>query len=303
MKTLMLSPVFSNYQILESGIITSYYARASYSQDRVMPTIFDLINNTPYVLYERYGLYNPNRTTVPGTGQLLNQQSTLLIIAFTAVLIDLLTQSDVLFVNANGPVPNSGFASIIGVATSINKPILRWKDDARTLWGFADNPMSIGLLPDASQNLAGNPLFRLNTIDTNNKDGSCGFETLPILLKNVLDGQVGGPVLLKSGTYLNNLRMLGRALNSSVTTNGIPYWLTEGKGGKFRDVNTVYKQINNIVRSNKHLLSKTDRLTLYGTEFFTHNVGYGPMQVSDEYNKITSEVANELDKLKSYPVD
>ena len=93
----------------------------------------------------------------------------------------MLTQSDVLFVNANGPVPNSGFASIIGVATSINKPILRWKD-MQNIMGFADNPMSIGLLPDASQNLAGNP-FRLNTIDTNNKDGSCGFETLPILLK------------------------------------------------------------------------------------------------------------------------
>jgi hypothetical protein len=299
MKTLMLSPVFSNYQLFESGIITSYYARASYSQDGVIPVIFDLINNTPYVLYERYGLYNPSRNIVRGTGQLLNQQSTLLIIAFTAVLIDLLTQSDVLFVNANGPVPNSGFASIIGVATSLNKPILRWKDDARTLWGFADNPMSIGLLPGVSQNLTGNPLFRLNTIDPNVKDGNCGYETLPILLKNILDRQVGPTVFTQNGTYLNNMRVLGRALNDSVTKNGIPYWFTEGQGGKIRDVDAVYKQINNIVQSKKYLLSKQDQLSLYGNESFTHNVGYGPMQVADDYSTITREAANELDKLKS----
>ena len=309
--SLLLSPVFSKYDVLESGIVNIYLKKAL---DQVFPTqqnyILNLMLDTPWLLYQTYGLYNPTRSLIdPSEAYIGNgPQQTIMILAFTSVLVSHMNNSDIVFVNGNGPVVNEGFSSMIGLASAMGKRLVYWKDDARRLWGFNDNPITIGLMPSISDHLvdpAGFPTH-LNLFDPS-KPNNCGATVLPQLVQKLVSSMTP-PENIKLSTEVNNLITLGNALNASFA-QGNPDGITWST--ILTDPLKSYKKIKAIFLQNISTLSSIDyaylKNVLNGSPSpLTHLNTYtnmsnikafsskGPLQTP----AITSTVINILDDLR-----
>jgi len=130
--------------------------------------------------------------------------------------------SYLVFVCGNGPVVNDGFSTLLGVATTLGKPIVYWKDDARHLWGFNDNPMTIGNLPNVNSYLLQPPNMTIRL--SGYQRGGCGPDVFPTLISNAIkdmDANAGTP-----SQHIQNYMALGDLINnafSGTPSDGITY--------------------------------------------------------------------------------
>lgn len=252
---LLLTPIFSRYDVLESGIINIYLKKAMNQVYQGKTNyIINLMTNTPWLLYQSYGLYNPLRTIIDPDDQKygLGPQQVILILAYTAVVVNHMYNSSVVVVNGNGPVVNSGFASLATLASALGKKVVYWKDDARKLWGFNDNPLMLGTLPSVSDHLmdpAGFP-NRLNLFDPT-KQHNCGDMVLPTLLANAVHTPPS-PQTTLSPTIIN-LNELGRELNIAFSSGPITW------GNILQDPVASYRAIKKVfITYGKSLISPRD---------------------------------------------
>ena len=243
---LLLTPVFSRYDILESAVISIYLQKA-------LPpgsTVASLVTHTPYLLYQQYGLYNPGRQLIdPSSPETLVAQQIIMLLAMSASVLNLLANASLVFVVGNGPVVNEGFSSLLGVASTLGKPIVYWKDDVRHLWGFQDNPWSIGMLPTISNHMMEPSTFpiRLNYYDST-KPNNCGGMTFPDLIADALKNNAritaGAP-----SSHMQQLISLGQILNLSFgsTYANIP-----------KDPKAAYNLIKTVLRQNPGYVADAD---------------------------------------------
>ena len=279
MRSLLLSPVFSNYQVLESAIVNTYFANAlgwyisqPDNQEQTLE-MFDLMLNSPYLLYQNYGLYNPSRIVLPVKKNRkqpnLLQQQVILIIALTSVLLYHISQSDIIMVNMNGPVANEGFSSLLGIASSLGKPVLYWKDDARKLWGLNDNPMTLGLLPDVNRNIM--MPSRLSNIDTQEEEvGNCGAAVLPYLVQQSMKTKEARRYFHQQ-SYLAKMSSLGNFIIKEFEN----FNFLSDKAGKIRPDVDVYNTIYDVIYNNQKLLSVSDRNFLFSERYANEGAGTG----------------------------
>jgi len=222
----LLTPIFSRYDVLESGIVSLYLQKAL---NKTYPNqnnyIINLMSDTPWLLYQSYGLYNPSRTIIDpnDTKEGLGPQQVILILAYTAVVCAHMSSSSVVVVNGNGPVVNTGYASCATLATAMGKKLVYWKDDARRLWGFNDNPLMIGTMPSVSDHLmdpAGFP-NRLNLFD-NKQPNNCGKMVLPDLITSALNTPNNSSDI-KLSPVLQNLIDFGKILNTAFVGSDVTW--------------------------------------------------------------------------------
>lgn len=292
---LLLTPVFSNYDVLESGILSLYTYKAFNTVDPAFDHyILNLMTDTPYLLYQLYGLYNPSRTLISSDS--LGVQQTILIIALNAVILSHITNCQHVVINGNGPVVNEGFSTMMGICASLGKKVVYWKDDTRHLWGFNDNPMSIGNLPVVHSKLMepSNFPIRLSYYDTQ-KEYNCGNQVLVDLIKEV------NAVNITPGTpssLIQNQVQLGNLLNASL--NG-QTWVTAIQA----DPKKVYESISSVIRDNTNLISKADATYISGKSrvknIMTQSyLSGGNIFISDKQPpSVSSEAIKMLQKLAS----
>lgn len=187
---LLLSPCLSPYDDVESGILYVYLEKAIQNVYQKPPVIFNLLRDTPWVLYRESCLRGASFGPV---GEDPTLKYVVLHLAVLATILYLTSQSQFVMINGNGPVINDGFATMIGFLAAIDKPVVYWKDDVRRLYGARDNPIISGLLPPVSDKISriADPSFssqpfpdRLNYIDTS-QDNSCGNTYLDEVLRNL----------------------------------------------------------------------------------------------------------------------
>jgi len=290
-KCLLLSTVFSRYQILSNKIIQTYINK---TLKKIDPNenwvIQNIIENTPYGMYKnnalqsygslplaiaagwwvngdgctQWGFKNPSGishgsypmsslwcvpTFLKNSQEQVSQPITLVlcIIAFACSLYYLIYNCDLLFVVGNGPVVNSGFASLIGMARTLGVRVIYWKDDVRHLWGFSDNPAMIGSLEDVHSMLynIGDPfqgdgmltrIYKYQDSKTQTSQNQhCGLSYFDQIIKNSLlipDQKVDITNISQS---LQNLIQLGGLIQKQNIAHNIPpandklknsYWIT-----------------------------------------------------------------------------
>ena len=273
----VMSPVFSPYQTLESFIVQLSVQNAcqqvnetlSFSTDK--PNVTNLMNNTPYLLYQLYGLYNPSRALVlniPGGTPLyptmsFGQQQLYLIIAFMSVSLYEAISSDLVFINGNGPVVNSGFTAILGVLNTLGKQVTYWKDDSRHLWGFNDNPLSIGLMNNINRQLIEPPRLdiRLTNFSITSGNIKCSNSTLNDRISNTLKSYSSvSPGSMSS--IIQQKYKLGEQISNAVGGNFLP---SNIRSDNIKTMGDLFKIIVNIINSNYTLLSSDDRTFLNET--------------------------------------
>jgi hypothetical protein len=265
---LLLSPVFSTNQVLESAIVDTYL-RQAIASTWPNPTILSLGVDTPWKLYNNFALDNtlisPNDPVLDNNpGYALGQQATILSLALSATLVAHMWNSEFVLANMNGPVPNEGFSALLGLAPSFGKPVVYWKDDLRHLWGTRDNPVNLlpgqtkYLFSNAPPGALGSGLNRLNKIDET-KPGDCGEEVLPILINSAFvdttgflpPGPPGPPPPLPAG-YIGSLITIGDQLNNLFAG-------TTWSAAIDTDPLAVYSALKGVLASNKGLLGKSDQ--------------------------------------------
>lgn len=261
---LLLTPIFSKYQVLESAYVQTYFANSLAVADSSKKYyILSLITDTPYLFYLTYALYNPTRTVLL-SGEPLGVQQTIISLAFTAVVMSHLNNSSIVMVNGNGPVVNSGFTSMMTLASSLGKPVVYWKDDVRHLWGFNDNPLAIGTIPCFSKHLyePSTLPIRLNLYDPTKKD-DCGEPVFPQLIKDALNNTPQSQAVVTS-TYIQNMIKLGEALNVAFGPGNAITW-----SAVLKDPLATYKAIKSVVVENINLLSPCDQSYIKGVQYLT----------------------------------
>ena len=261
----VMSPVFSPYQTLESFIVQLSVKNAYQEVTGNTPIMQNIMNNTPYLLYQIYGLYNPSRSLVlenPGgtpvyPNMSLGQQQLYLITAFVSVALYLATTSDLVFINGNGPVVNSGFTAILGTLNTLGIPVTYWKDDSRHLWGFNDNPLSIGLMPSVNRQLL-EPArldIRLTKFSINSGGIKCGASTLNERISNTIKSY-GNISKGSVSSIIQNKISLGKALYDSVNGNFLP---SADRTDNIRNMADLWKKLYTTMSANLNLLSPDDQ--------------------------------------------
>jgi len=287
-KCLLISPVFSRYQILSSKIIQTFIKKALKNISSDSWTIQNIIENTPYGLYKNNVLQPYHSTPLATMGSwwlgnsaactnwgfkdwqaithgavpssalwcvptfllskgIVNQTVTILlcIIAFASSLYYLVYNCDLLFVVGNGPVVNTGFASLIAMARTLGIRVVYWKDDVRHLWGFSDNPAMIGSLDAVHGTLynVGNPfegdgmLTRIYNYEDSKKQTAstqhCGTSYFEYIIGNALNNPEEKIQLGNVPAGLQNLINLGGMIQAKNQPHLIPpinklrdsYWI------------------------------------------------------------------------------
>ena len=84
--------------------------------------MYNLLLDTPWILYREHALYfeNPANKIEPDD----NLKYSIFTFAILSIVLYLSSISDFVCVNANGPVMNEGFATMIGFLAAVNKTLL-----------------------------------------------------------------------------------------------------------------------------------------------------------------------------------
>lgn len=206
-RLLLLAPALSSDQILEGAIIKAYVEQACrelYGDGAV--TIAASWEQPALALLVSALAGRSLGDDAPG------QQTVLLSIAAAATLASELQAAFMLVVCLNGPVPNPGLCAFAVLAASANRPVVYWKDDVRKLWGFEDDPLTLGLLPGASSRLLfGGPAGSLTQLARLSVDKRNVFTTL----LRAAAAQPQGPPSKLPGAYTQHLVSIGEALQQT----------------------------------------------------------------------------------------
>jgi hypothetical protein len=170
-------------------------------------------------------------------------------------MVNLMLNVDFVFINGNGPVVNSGYASMLALANFMNIPTIYWKDDARHLWGFADNALMLGFMPNFSEYLI-EPLQMVQRVYNYDENGPCGQFMFPYLIQKAFqEAGTRRDVTALTG-HLANVYTLGGKINASAM--GKTFLTGQGTSSWAKDYPTMYKMMKEILVANHGLLPSID---------------------------------------------
>jgi len=259
---LLLTPIFSQEQILESLILGSYLQNALdklYTPtDTARNYVFTQGANTLMQAYINYGVGNPGRVRMDPTAspkEDLAAQNVVLMTCLFAQMVNLMLNVDIVFINGNGPVVNSGYASMLALANFMNIPTIYWKDDARHLWGFADNALMLGFMPNFSEYLI-EPLQMVQRVyNYSNKGEPCGKFMFPELITRAITEAGARTNPNKLTGHLANMYTLGGKINASAMRMTFLIGLPNSWA---KDYPTMYGKMKKILVANQGLLPEID---------------------------------------------
>ena len=270
-----LTNVHADEQVLASAVLESYLRL---SAAEVFPeadtTIKSLIRDTPWLLLHAHSvrqqgpaaLISPADALYQGDAAFAySQQHIVLSIALSACVLAHSMSSSFVFVDNNGPLPNSGFASILSLVACAGVPVVYWKDEERTVWGLSDDPLTVGCLPGATRALVatGPPdstlsgvLNRLNILVPGSPSPCCtgATKTFPVLIREAmaqLPSSAGPPQFTG---YLASLVRIGTDLNASVLPFG-----TDWQSAIRNDTPGVYATMKKVLARHFALLGRADQ--------------------------------------------
>ncbi len=260
---LLLTPIFSQEQILESLILGSYLQNALdklYTPtDTARNYVFTQGANTLMQAYINYGVGNPGRVRMDPTAspnEDLAAQNVVLMTCLFAQMVNLMLNVDIVFINGNGPVVNSGYASMLALANFMNIPTIYWKDDARHLWGFADNALMLGFMPNFSEYLI-EPLQMVQRVYNYSNEGEpCGQFMFLGLITRAMTGAKARKDLSKLTGHLANMYTLGDKINTSAY--GKTFLIGQRTLSWANDYPTMYRKMKEILVANQGLLPDID---------------------------------------------
>ena len=271
-----LTNVYADEQVLASAVLESYLRIAAVE---VFPdddtTILTLIRDTPWLLLRTYSIRPQGPTTLISPTDAVyennpvfafGQQYIILAIALSASVLAHSMKSSFIFVDNNGPVPSSGFASMLSLVASTGVPVVYWKDEERTVWGLSDDPLTVGCLPGATRALVvdGSPRFTLSgvlnklNIPAQGSPAPCTGATMtfPILIREAIAQfpvAPSQPPPLFTG-YLHSLVTIGQDLNDSVLSLEVN-WQTAIKD----NTSATYATIKRVLALHYDLLGDADK--------------------------------------------
>lgn len=255
--TLLVSNVLSKYDLLETDIFKIYIQKALQSVTNKNYYVLDMYNDTPFKIYKEFVITNSEKKLIdPSTDTFsFEKQTTVLIIGFSSVCFAHLDNVDYLYVNGNGPVTNPASSLIIGLGEAMGKKVVYFKDDARHLFGYGDEPLTMGLLPNVSTNISYTPsLTRINQF-LSTKTDFCGLNNL---IQRTREAAKNPDKDIKISDHVANLIQLGKKIISKFMETSTSF-LDE-------DSNKVYRNIYSTIQENRNLISKIDSEYLF-TQF------------------------------------